>query len=74
MKLGVLKVGDSVPRAVWRSLDPLARLTLVVNGDVELDAEGRPIIRGEMLARVVADIDRAICEAHAENAIQEAAP
>jgi hypothetical protein len=58
-----LRKGDRVPRVIWRSLDPMAKLVHLANGHVAIDDEGYPVLASEALASVVGDVDRLVREA-----------
>ena len=49
-----------VPNIVWKSLDPYARLVLLANRDVEIDDDGLPVVRNEMLATTLRDVEEAL--------------
>ena len=49
-----------VPHIVWVSLKPAARLVLLANRDVEIDDDGLPVVRCEMLATTIRDIEEAL--------------
>ena len=59
MKLGVIH-HEPIDRALWRALDPLAKLVLIANGDVVIDDDGRPRPHNELLATVVRDVHEAM--------------
>lgn len=51
---------EPIHRAVWRSLDPLAKIQLLAHGDVVIDDEGLPRVADEILATTIRDVEEAL--------------
>ncbi|HEY6459718.1 MAG TPA: hypothetical protein VIY73_06190 [Polyangiaceae bacterium] len=58
--VGIIKTGQSIPREIWKGLSPYKRLDLVLEGQVEIDDNDLPIVRGEALASLLGDIESAL--------------
>jgi len=60
MKLGIIRPEDNVLREIWKSLDSDARAFMLQEGDVAIDPKtDLPVVRGDLLARTLRDIDQA---------------
>jgi hypothetical protein len=49
-----------VPGIVWALLDPVTKLVLLADRQIEIDDDGHPMVRSERLAAVVAKIEEAL--------------
>lgn len=60
--VGIIRKGDRVPRAIWKALDPVAKLVMLANGQVGINDDGLPEVRDEVLASVITDVEAAVHE------------
>jgi hypothetical protein len=56
----VITKHQCIPRIIWRALAPAARLVLLANGDVEINEDGLPVVRCEMLAATLKSVEEAL--------------
>lgn len=52
--------GERISRALWKALDPMARLVMLARGQVSIDDEGLPVIGDEVTGIVIRDVEVAL--------------
>lgn len=60
MRTTIISGRAIIGREIWRSLDDCAKAALLADGDVVLDDEGEAVIADHVLARTIAEVERAV--------------